>query len=598
MPKSLNQESFWSRPTRGNKLAFVALALVIFLPSLWFGFVWDDLPMVAENASLHRWETLWIGWGSDFWGLHDVPAMSGYWRPLVTAVHLSWMQLWGESPTAFHFLNLFLHGLAVLLALVIFHRLGLRSWGLWGGALFFAWHPLHAETVSFVSASPDLLAAVLGLAALYFSLTERNLWAFLCFGLALLAKESALAFLLVRVGFSAWGLLPSEKNLRSPNVAAWIGLGITYLAVHAGVTGGIGAREVWGGSWLVHLGTVTMLFPYELLLTLFPFGQTPTRAFPISDGLSDWRVWGGLALILSLLILFWIRRRRLNLGWLGLLLFFCFWLPSSNLVPAEGLIADRYLYLCGLGTALGVGWGMGKLGAIERFRPALVGLIVLGFLGWGVRTVWVSQFWKSEETLWQRAVKVSPDSPVAWNQWGEVLLKKQAWIKAARAFDEAVKLRPEYEAASFNRALTFSKQMRTTAAKRVLEEHLQRFEKDGKAYDLLATVQLQRGETEAALASGTQAVSLEPANWKLWFNHGTSLLGAGKYDQASEALGLASDLAPNRPEIWMNLAAAELYGGEFDRAITVYEEILQRWPENQKASAGLKALNESRSTKD
>ncbi|MFH1017910.1 MAG: hypothetical protein V1798_06995, partial [Pseudomonadota bacterium] len=100
--------------TSVNAVRWILLLIVLAGVAVWgvtltFGFVWDDIPTVVTNPSLSAWGTLWRAFVSDFWGLHEQPAVSGYWRPVPTLLYLLTGQIFGKSAWAFHALNLGFH---------------------------------------------------------------------------------------------------------------------------------------------------------------------------------------------------------------------------------------------------------------------------------------------------------------------------------------------------------------------------------------------------------------------------------------------------------------------------------------------------------
>ena len=195
-------------PTSVNAAKWMIFFVLLATTAVWaitltFGFVWDDLPTIVTNPSLRHWDTLGRAFVSDFWGLHDNPVSSGYWRPLPTIVYVFVAQIFGKNAWAFHTANLaFYLAVSVSLAQLLL-ELGFEPLVVLFASLFFAAHPLHAETVSFVSALPDLAAAFFGLQAIRLWLLKgrrATVFGGICFALALLSKESALVFAFVLAG--------------------------------------------------------------------------------------------------------------------------------------------------------------------------------------------------------------------------------------------------------------------------------------------------------------------------------------------------------------------------------------------------------------
>lgn len=564
------------------------LALAVWAVTLSFGFLWDDFPTVVQNPSLREWGTLGSAFTNDFWGLHEIPARSGYWRPIPTVVHALVTLVFGFHPLVFHTLNLSLHVSVSLLAVLLFARIGLGERSALIAGLFFALHPIHSEAVSFVSALPDLLAALLGLGGLLVWMSpaegiRKLLLGTALFSAALLSKESAVAFALAGV----W-LTPSRRKLLVLLIPTMVG----YAVAHFAVTGGFGSRALWGGAWAPHAATVVRLFPYAIFLTFFPFGSSPTRSFPVSTGWDDPFAWSAFGTFFLLALLVW-RFRASNPGFVkSAVLFFLFWLPVSNLVPAEGLLVDRYLYLPALGSSVAIGVLLGRLFRNARRRKIFAWSFLPLVIFWGGWSVKSALKWKNDGALWEHAVRVSPLSPVAWNEYGGILLKKDDTGGARKAFERALTLRPQYREASLNCGVALYRQGDLGRAFFRVQDHLKRFPDDAEAWDLLGTIYVRRNDLPMAIRSGSQAVALAPSNWKHRYNLALTHAQVRDLPLAATELEKARELTGGRREVLSQLGTVYLYAGEWAKAESVFQEVVRRWPEDEEASRELRRLRD------
>lgn len=586
MCKSVNKLNVRVNAASRALFVIVGLTLATWAATLSFGFVWDDLPTIVNNPSLHSWGTLGTAFTSDFWSLHDLPVDSGYWRPLPTIAYTFIVKLFGVNAFPLHALNLLLHiGVSICL-FFLFGRLGLGDPGRGIAAVFFALHPIHAETVSFISALPDLMSALFGLMAVvaWSSPSKRRWWlgTFL-FVLALLSKESAVAF-----GLLGFWLSPCRKRF----LMVLFPILSLYAITHFAVTGGAGVRSLWGGELVTHVGTVIKLLPYTLFLAFVPINSSPTRAFSISTGWGDPFVWAALATIVVLfLLLFRFRNCQPHWG-KGAILFGLFWLPVSNMIPAEGLLADRYLYLCVIGTSYVVGSLLGSAWSWKQNQKVCRAALVL-FVGcWGSWAFASSLKWKSNETLWRSAIQVTPSSPVAWNEWGGVFLQKGKVNEAAEAFEEAVALQPNYPGASLNLLVA---RIQAGDIKRALKEakrHLEMFPEDAAGWDLLGSIYARIGDLPKSIECAERAVGLTPGNWRFHFNLGLSHATSHDFAEAIQQFEEARRLAPNQQEVWFQLGFVYFSAAEWRKAERVFLGIVQKWPEEKRGEASLRKVQE------
>ncbi|MEZ4846022.1 MAG: tetratricopeptide repeat protein [Bdellovibrionota bacterium] len=557
-----------------HPLIMIAMAtLVIWGVTLSYGFVWDDFPMIAANSSLHDLSIFVRGWSHDFWMLHDSPQPSGYWRPVPTMVHALIMQF-TSAPWAFHLLNVFLH---FLIACFFYRFLVHTRWikWFWISIFFFLWHPINAETVSFNSAIPDLLSAVFGLAALMFwtdahlSKTKKMSWTLICLALSFLSKESGVFFGLFMIGMEF--LLHRDRIKNNAKVLISIlGLIAIYALLHLGVTHGLGTREIWGGSLSIHIATVLKLFIYELFLIFVPIGSSPTRDFALGAW-NQWQVWlGMLFLISSVAGLFMFRKSKPMVAF-AIFFYLIFWFPVSNIIPAEGLIADRYLYLPSMAIAFAIGLLFNRC---DRF-PKIVGFV---FVAWGVWAIDHSLVWKNSEKLWSHAIINSPRSSVAWNEWGNIQSSKREYQNAYDAYSRALQLRPQYRDASYNRTLVMYL-VNDPETMGSLNDHLENFPNDAQAMDLYGSYYEAKKDFGSAEAFSKKAVAAEPLNWKYRYNLASVYLQRKKYNEAITELENAYVIFPNRFEILKNLAAAYCLDAKYEQCLKTYEEFIQRFPQ-------------------
>src|ERR1700757_214035 len=132
-----------------------AITWVVFAKTLGYPFVtYDDPQYVYENAKVAA------GFSPEgiFWGLtHTV---GGNWHPLTVISHMLDCQLFGLKPAGHHFINVFLHTTAVILLFVVLRAMTRTFWQSVFVAALFAIHPLHVESVAWISERKDVLSAV------------------------------------------------------------------------------------------------------------------------------------------------------------------------------------------------------------------------------------------------------------------------------------------------------------------------------------------------------------------------------------------------------------------------------------------------------
>ncbi|MGE5836491.1 MAG: hypothetical protein ACM4AI_18605, partial [Acidobacteriota bacterium] len=229
-----------ARPVAGRDLAVAAIvgaaAFVAYLPALWTGFTADDFFILAR---------LKLFGGLDHpLGYFGALEFFEYYRPLTFLSHALDWQIWRTHPAGFHLTNVSLHAVNAMLVFVLGRRLDGSTTGLVAGLLF-ALHPASHEAVYWISARFDLLATCLTLAALVLVCGPPRgyLFGLLVFGLALLAKESALALPVMVVAYDV-----IIRRLDWRQAARQVMPLFLVVAAYAVLRSQVGALEAAGGA--------------------------------------------------------------------------------------------------------------------------------------------------------------------------------------------------------------------------------------------------------------------------------------------------------------------------------------------------------------
>lgn len=399
----------------------LALGILSFLPyanSLGFDFVWDDRALILENPQVQDIRLLGQGLVSDYWKSPDHPQRARFfYRPLVTISFFLDYSLWGENAFGFHATNLILHVLSVLLVYACFSILADRELAFVSAALF-AVHPVHTESVTWISGRTDLLASMLVLASFlcYLSISRRGSVALrgavcLFYLLAMLSKEVAIVFPgIIALHFL---LFCSQDDARWPvyrNVLwSLVGIGLTYSAVRVVVL------EL--PLWIEASRPVSQLiFNLPRILSRYLLKLVVPAPLHAHDPLpwASYDQWPGVVLALvpllaMVLAVRWLGKRDRNalLGGAWLLIFI---LPVLNAGAfTDVLVAERFLYLPSVGFCWILASGYGLTRRVEGWHlkaqvAALVLVVVSGVWCWQRNFVW-----RNDLVLFEEIHRTSPD---------------------------------------------------------------------------------------------------------------------------------------------------------------------------------------------
>src|SRR5262249_43128910 len=137
-----------------------------YLPTLEFGFVYDDDVQIVRNHLLESWSSTGAIFAKPSWSFLYSGLQGGYYRP----VFLVWLSLnrhlFGLQPGGWHCASLILHAAVSGLVFLLLRRHGFEPWIAFAGALLFGLHPVHIESVAWISGATDLLLAITLVASL------------------------------------------------------------------------------------------------------------------------------------------------------------------------------------------------------------------------------------------------------------------------------------------------------------------------------------------------------------------------------------------------------------------------------------------------
>ena len=438
-------------------LLLCAIALVVYSNSFQSGLVLDSRYFVLEDSRIRlpTQQNLALILNHTLWWPR---AESGLYRPITTLSLLFNYAILGNSdhPAGYHWINLFLHTVNVLLVFALARRLmgDLRPAFL--VAALWAVHPALTESVTNIAGRADLLAGVAILSALlmYLKSAEASGWPRVAWlvgvGAATTAgvfcKENAAAIpaVIALYELTWWkpgrwrGLLLSMAAMSPAFLAMWW----TRSRVHAGLTtDGIPFVDnpiAAAGFWTGRLTAIKVLGKY-LALLIWPAHLSADYSYPqipLANGSpADWS-YCLLVAALGFALIFLYRRNKI--AFFAVAFAFVTLLPTSNLIiPIGTIMAERFLYLPAIGVSLCVTLILYSLASrtfLGYWAPFFAGLLIVAALG--ARTWARNADWLDDVTLWSAAVRTSPLSFKSHIGLAKALLAQDRDLTIDRALAE------------------------------------------------------------------------------------------------------------------------------------------------------------------
>lgn len=618
-------------------LSLVVVILLLFSNSLGREFIWDDAALIQQNYLIHDLGNLPQLFTRDFWAFaqgegkgHDL------YRPLISLSYLVDLRLWGNRPPYYHLANLLFHILSSVLVYFILRAILDKEWPAWLGALLFTIHPIHTESVTWISGRTDVICGFFFFLALFLYLggRQRGGWTYsmgslVAFSLALLSKEMAITLPLV---IALYNLCFDE----SPPLARWwdllrVRLGralieslpywvvvVLYLTLRLQVLGvAIKSQDSMAESFqgLSSLGSSLFLsakiVALYLRLLVAPFPLNAHRL--VSDleaslGLTAWLAPLAVVLLLGLSI---VSLRRAPAYAFAGLFFFATIPPVSGLLPVGDFVAERFLYIPSLAACLAAAALCTALWRWRRTWGLVLSLLIV--LPWIVFTYRRNADWRDSLSFWSQTAAASPRSTIAHNYLGLEFWYRGQYEPAIAQFEQVLRLDAEDQDAYNNLAGVYFSQERYQEAEAYYRQAIAIAPQTALFHLNLGVVYERLGDPERAVAAYQEAVALDPHLAAAYYNLGLLHSSSGRWVEAifylerildiepdsavaHNSLGLiyldlelfsqalfefeqAMQLDPASPEILNNLGLAYLHAEQFDRAIQPLERALQIAPE-------------------
>ncbi len=439
------------------------ITLILFLPSLGNGFVnWDDGKYVYENQLIRTLDLSYIKWA--FTNIYF-----SNWHPLTMISYAVDYCLWGYNPFGYHLENIIFHAanalLVFLITVRIFEKAGSTARKTIAGAfvtsVLFGIHPLHVESVSWISEKKDVLSGFFFFLAILAYMryarpggTKRPLYytaVLVLFLLSLMSKPMMVTFpmVLLIMDFYPLGRLASPKDIvrmvieKAPFFA--LSAFSAVLTVLAQKKSMLTLEIVPLPERFMTAVRAVIFYIYKMIL---PIGLAPLYKLPLHESLLN--PWFLLSLFLVLAITVYCvvaakRRKAYLAAWLYYVI---------TLSPVLGLIqvgrqaaADRYTYLPALSLFMLAGAGAGvlyerfdKAGGRVVFRAALVAVFAaLSFL-----TVRQEAVWKDGISLWTKEIKEYPQERIAYYSRAEARKDKGRYMEAIEDLTLAINISPDF----------------------------------------------------------------------------------------------------------------------------------------------------------
>jgi len=613
--------------TDRQRMVIVAMMVAVvtflcYLPSLRGEFlVWDDPTYVFNNTHIRSFSLDFISWA--------FTSASGSWHPVTWISYAFDYLLWGLNPFGYHLTSVICHALNSLLVVLLSVRLledaraaitdsdlpsvfdgnGILIAGGVVGALF-GLHPLHVESVAWISDRKDLLCAFFFLCSLlsyrqyvagirpvaashngHSRRHYRQYLLCLCFFLLALASKGVAVTLtpvLLILDYYPFSRLRTFKDVRAALVEK---IPFILLSLLITVIGFLGQKNLGA------LNPYSFLTLPERILTAFraaavylwkmvvPLHIIPYYPHPDKITILAWEYLLGTVTVTGLTVLCVCLRRQQKV-------LLCVWgyylitlLPVSGIVPVGGFyMADRFTYLPSIGPFLLGGlaaawlWSKGKDNAAVRRSMVAIAVLYLAVIS----TLLFRQImvWNNSVTLWSHVIEKGPyEIPLAYNNRGMAFLQQENYERAIADCSRALELQPNYHLAYYNRGKAYLRSGRLSLAMADLNRTVAIAPSYAEAYSLRGEAYRELGDLKAAIRDYSTALAINPEFYEVYLYRGIAFKESGDFSRAIEDYNRTLALVPDSPEAYNSRGAAYRHLGQLAQALADYSRAIVLDPE-------------------
>jgi tetratricopeptide (TPR) repeat protein len=565
---------------------------------------YDDERYVTDNAHVQ----VGITAASASWALRTT--YFNTWHPLTWLSHMLDVELYGMNPAGHHLTNVVLHILNTLLLLGLLSHMTGRLWPSTFVAALFALHPLHVEAVAWVSERKELLSTFFGLLSMWAYVgyarrggVGRYLLTAVLLALGLMAKPMLVTLPLVFLLLDYWPLQrtpfgPSDEIIfPKRSISRLLLEKVPLLALSALSSVVTLIVQAPGDAIPIKLRAANALVSYVRYMgkMVWPGELSALYPHPNLPGGIPWAAWqvaaaGLLLLVITLCVIWAVRRRYALVGWLWYL---------GTLVPVIGLaqvgreaMADRYTYLPLIGLFIVIAWGGADLISSWPSRQLWVRRVVQV----GVAAVLVAcmafswlqvRYWRDSFALYEHALVLNPENSTMHYNLGNTFKSRGDLDEAISHYRQALAINPRYVKAHNNLGKALHAQDQLDEAIRHYREALRIKPGFFEGHCNLGMSLESQGKLDEAVLHYRQALYIEPDYAIAHYNLASALRSQGKPDEAIRHYDGALRIEPDFAEGHYNLGLVLVAQGQLDAAIHHYRQALAIEPDYAKAHNNL-----------
>ena len=463
------------------------------------------------------------------------------------------------APFIYHLDNLLLHLAVTALVFYFALQIGLPLRAAFIAGLLFGIHPMHVESVSWITERKDVLYSVFYMGALcfYWEYLSNKKFSFyaatiICGLLSILSKPMALSLPLILFVCDWFKRRKLDRMMILDKIPHFV-----YVVLIAWITFSLNSR-IPGEN--IQSGAIIWVYTFVFYIRQFllPLILVPMYALPEPIVLTNVH-YAGTIILFFLIVGFLVRMRHHRWVMFAALYYFLsiFFLFRYDIAVDKSIVADRFMYLPCLGICFLIGYGSDKLLDITRERIRILGgVLAICFVliaGWlSFKTFMQTQIWRSSIPFWSYVLQYYPDNAMAYGNRGEAYKDQKKFELAMMDFDAAIIADPRYVEGYNSRGQMHGMAGEMDLALEDFKKVIELRPNFDEAYNNIGVIYSMQEKPEEAIGYYEKAAEIDPFNVDAQYNIGDYYYTEGEFDTVFEnfqrviAVNPASGIAYNK----------------------------------------------------
>ena len=530
---------------------------------------------------------------------HFSEYIAGNYHPLTTLSYSVEYFFFGINKTAFHATNLLLHLLNTFLVFLFVSALLKNETVALISAGIFALHPMHVESVSWISERKDQLYSLFYLTSLiqYLKYKSRSKMKYLLFCgcsfiLSLLSKSMAvtLPIMLFAIDFYQKPHLTSRMFLSK---IPFFGLSVLFgiIALKSQSTGNTFFElnlnySIFERSCMFCYSVVFYLLKFFAPVNLSVYHFYPEelglleKMCPLIIAFVSWKLWK-------------IRKSELGkITLLGFGIFIISLLPVLQLIPVgRAFASERYTYIAYIGLAIPIAIVLNTWFGRPKFKIISISIIFAVTVVFSYLAFERNKAWESSETLFTDLISKYPENGFGYYSRGVVYDHSNRLDLALKDYDSSILHNPNFHKSFNNRAVVRGKKGNLKGSLHDCNKSIMIKPGFASAYNNRGNAKSGLGDLEGAIKDCSTAIKIDPKFTGAYNNRASAYLSLSKFDKSLSDFQILNKLTPNAPEVLQGIAASYQGLKTYEKSIEYFTKSLSVQPNNYIAFFGRAASN-------